>query len=113
MSGTTSELHVEEESYFVSMTDLLVGMLFIFIIMLMAFALNLREQQERFNQTTAAITEANEARRRMLQEIKHSLEKHGVKVFVDPETGVLRLPEQLLFPRGEYQLTDNGKYALS
>jgi chemotaxis protein MotB len=32
----------EDESYFVSMTDLMVGMLFIFIIMLMAFALNLR-----------------------------------------------------------------------
>src|SRR6516225_9111848 len=32
----------EEENYFVSMTDMMVGMLFLFIILLMVFALNYR-----------------------------------------------------------------------
>jgi chemotaxis protein MotB len=36
----------EEESYFVSMTDLMVGLLFIFIIMLMVFALQYREGEK-------------------------------------------------------------------
>jgi chemotaxis protein MotB len=35
----------EKESYFVSMTDLMVGLLFIFIIMLMVFALQYREAE--------------------------------------------------------------------
>jgi len=43
-----SEFHAaeeahEEENYFVSMTDMMVGMLFLFIIMLMMFALNFRK----------------------------------------------------------------------
>lgn len=103
---------VEEESYFVSMTDLMVGMLFIFIIMLMAFALNLREQEDKFDQTTSALTQANETRREMLEDIKNQMEKLGVKVIIDPENGVLRLPEELLFPRGEFQLTEKGRDAL-
>lgn len=103
---------IEEESYFVSMTDLMVGMLFVFIIMLMAFALNLREQEDKFDQTTSELTQANETRKEMLEDIKKSLEQRGVKVIVDPENGVLRLPEELLFPRGEYELTARGHNAL-
>src|SRR5580698_5153839 len=43
-----SEFHVageehEEENYFISMTDMMVGMLFLFIIMLMMFALNFKK----------------------------------------------------------------------
>ncbi|MEO5376794.1 MAG: OmpA family protein [Magnetococcus sp. DMHC-6] len=102
----------EEESYFVSMTDLMVGMLFIFIIMLMAFALNLREEEAKFDQTTNALTQANATRRVMLEDIKKAMEQHGVKVIIDPENGVLRLPEELLFPRSEFQLTDKGLEAL-
>jgi flagellar motor protein MotB len=103
---------IEEESYFVSMTDLMVGMLFVFIVMLMAFALNLRDQEEKFTQTTSALTQANETRKEMLEDIKKSLEQRGVKVIVDPENGVLRLPEELLFPRGQFQLTARGHEAL-
>ncbi|HYE36945.1 OmpA/MotB family protein [Methylocaldum sp.] len=113
MASPNNGMHTtEEESYFVSMTDLMVGMLFIFIIMLMAFALNLREQEEKFDQTTSALTQANETRREMLEDIKNQMERLGVKVIIDPENGVLRLPEELLFPRGEFQLTEKGREAL-
>ncbi len=40
------EAGAEEENYFVSMTDMMVGILFIFIIMLMMFALNFRQQAD-------------------------------------------------------------------
>lgn len=45
--------HEEEENYFISMTDMMVGVLFIFIIMLMIFAMDFREQtdeQERISE---------------------------------------------------------------
>ncbi|MFT3997365.1 MAG: hypothetical protein QM667_08155 [Asticcacaulis sp.] len=44
----------EGESYYVSMTDLMVGVLFIFIIMLAYFALHFRD-------TTAELTSAKDA----------------------------------------------------
>jgi flagellar motor protein MotB len=106
-------LQVEDESYFASMTDLMVGMLFIFVIMLMAFALNLKTQQQTFEDTSEQLARANETRRQMLEEIKHQLLQTGVKVEIDTLNGVLRLPEKLPFARGEFRLSDSGLEALT
>jgi flagellar motor protein MotB len=117
-----SARHAEEdENYFVSMTDMMVGILFIFIIMLMVFALNFQKQtdqtetlsQDRIDQLQRAnqlaeqiaelrvkieseITELNkadQARAEMLKTIKDRLDKVGLKVTIDADTGVLRLTE--------------------
>lgn len=97
-----THLSGEDESYFVSMTDLMVGMLFIFIIILMAFALNLQEAEEK-------ITNARETRDEMLDVIKTSLEKRNVKVEIDHESGVLRLKADFLFEKNKDHLTEDGQ----
>jgi flagellar motor protein MotB len=104
--------HGEDESYFVSMTDLMVGMLFVFIIILMAFALNLQKQATDLGETVDDLTAARETRAAMLQDIKRSLELQGVTVDVDEDNGILRLPEKLLFQRGEYRIQAAGEDAL-
>jgi chemotaxis protein MotB len=104
--------HPEDESYFASMTDLLVGMLFVFIILLMAFALNLRDQQEQVTTAADRLTKANVARTELLMQLQHSLKNDGVTVQIDIQNGVLRLPEDVLFSRGEYRLADKGKERL-
>jgi flagellar motor protein MotB len=101
-----------DESYFVSMTDLLVGMLFVFIILLMAFALNLRDQQQQVNSAADRLTKANLARKELLEELEQALKKDGVTVHIDVLNGVLRLPEEVLFSRGEYRLADKGRQTL-
>lgn len=67
----------EGENYFVSMTDMMVGMLFIFIILLMSFALVFRDQTDT-QQTTTAEQQAkiDQATRlaETLQEIQHKIE---------------------------------------
>ncbi len=112
MSSRQAANDVEEESYFISMTDLMVGVLFLFIIMLMAVALNLRQQQQVYEDTNKQLTEADQSRREMLREIKQSLESMGIDVSIDEDTGVLRLPEALLFARGKYALDERGQAAL-
>jgi chemotaxis protein MotB len=102
----------EEESYFVSMTDMMVGMLFVFIIILMAFALNLKKQETELAQTTDRLTEAQETRAQMLRDIRNTLLERGVYVFIDERNGVLRLPERLLFRRGEFRIEEGGRIAL-
>lgn len=102
MSAHHSE---QDESYFVSMTDLMVGMLFVFIIMLMAFALNLQT-------ATAKLTQTDTARAEMLRDIAESLKKKGIPVVVLPESGVLRLPEKVLFDTGSFDLQDDGVWAI-
>ncbi|ALA18585.1 MULTISPECIES: OmpA family protein [unclassified Chelatococcus] len=124
-SGDKDNSHTEEdENYFVSMTDMMVGILFIFIIMLMVFALNFRqltdetvlltaEQQEQLNranelaeqiaelrrQIANEITELNkadQARNELLEAIKAKLDVVGLKVTIDKDTGVLRLAEDAI-----------------
>ena len=102
----------EEDSYFVSMTDMMVGMLFIFIIILMSFALNLKKQETDLAQTTDRLTEAQETRAQMLRDIRSTLLERGVDVFIDERNGVLRLPERLLFRRGEFHIEESGRNAL-
>lgn len=95
----------QEDSYFVSMTDLMVGMLFIFIILLMAFALNYREAED-------GLKGAHDARAKMLSNVERSLLDLGVKAKIFPETGVMRLPDDLLFDFGTADLNTTGTQVL-
>jgi chemotaxis protein MotB len=142
------------EGYFASVSDMMVGILFIFLLLLTVFALNFRdaEQEQKAKledlikaekRATAAEELANEARliaRReaalaearkaendrfrallfdavaqlekdikdreaargqLLVSLQQSLSNKGVTVSIDPASGILRLPEDLLFKTGD------------
>ncbi|WP_404712163.1 flagellar motor protein MotB [Sphingomonas sp. MMS24-J13] len=99
----------EEESYFVSMSDMMVGLLFIFIILLLYFALQ-------FHQTTDTLTSAGQTRREILETLKERLDKrlrpYNLTVRIDAETGVLSLPNSILFDTGQFVLSQQGRQAV-
>jgi flagellar motor protein MotB len=113
--------HGEGENYFVSMTDMMVGMLFIFIILLMSFAFLFRQQTDATNETRdSKIRHANEIeskledlekkitqqidqvrqatllRQKLLREIDAQLRRENLVVQVDESNGVLRLTEDTI-----------------
>jgi chemotaxis protein MotB len=104
-----SRVEEEEESYFISMSDMLVGLLFIFIILLLYFALQ-------FRQTTETLTGAGETRREILETLKRRLDErlrpYDLTVRIDAVTGVLSLPNSVLFATGEYRLSPRGREAV-
>lgn len=104
-----SRTEEEEESYFISMSDMMVGLLFIFIILLLYFALQ-------FRQTTETLTGAGETRREILETLKRRLDErlrpYDLTVRIDPVTGVLSLPNSVLFSTGEYELSPEGRAAV-
>lgn len=116
----------EGENYFVSMTDMMVGMLFIFIIMLMAFALSLREREDiskskyeelqneilRVEERVEEIKRVQDARARFLEDLEYRLTLAGVKVKADPASGVLRLPQAILFQSDRTDLSSEGRIAI-
>jgi chemotaxis protein MotB len=151
----------EEPSYLVSVSDLMVGMLFIFIIILMAFALNFRiaqedaarvqgqlvrdrdvvdaekdrlaserdrlarerdqlaaerdrlaEQRDTLGQVTDHLLNDHQVRRDMLATVQSLLRQRRVEVSLDPEAGVLRLPEELLFDSAQAVFRPEGRRAL-
>jgi chemotaxis protein MotB len=123
---TSNESTEEGENYFVSMTDMMVGMLFIFIIMLMAFALSLREREDvskskfdelqkeilRVEQRVEDIKRVQDARARFLEDLENRLTLAGVKVKADPASGVLRLPQAILFQSDRTDLSVEGRIAI-
>ncbi|MBK1792950.1 OmpA family protein [Devosia sp. WQ 349] len=121
-TGFGSDGHGEEdENYFISMTDMMVGILFIFIIMLMVFALNFKQQtdvsEDRFERLEEArrqaeivadrldilkeqvqvelqqLDKSEQVRSAMLQDIRARLVAQGLDVQIDLANGVLRLTE--------------------
>ncbi|WP_010407965.1 OmpA/MotB family protein [Citromicrobium sp. JLT1363] len=107
MEGVVRRKPPEEgESYFMSMTDMMVGLLLIFIILLAYFALNLQTKTEE-------LTGANRTRAEILNDLQQSLKDRGLKVEIDTKTGVLRLPDDVLFDKGQWELTERGQAAIS
>jgi chemotaxis protein MotB len=101
----------EGENYFISMTDMMVGLLFVFIIMLMTFALSYRQREdisqgdiEKLRKAVEVVDrkiedfkEVYQTRARFLEDLEHRLDRVGVQVKAYPATGVLRLGEGILF----------------
>ena len=97
--------------------DLLVGMLFIFIILLMAFALSYQSAESDLhtqNRRASGRTRAQRAslRASLLDTLGVVLTEQGIKVKVDAENGVLRPPEKTLFASGSADLGPPGHQAL-
>ncbi len=125
----------EGENYFVSMTDMMVGMLFIFIIMLMSFALLFRQQTDATRATqTNKIEHANDIeerlealeqritgqidqvrkasllRQKMLRDIDAQLRRENLMVQVDESNGVLHLTEDTIrFQQNDASLNDRAR----
>jgi chemotaxis protein MotB len=127
--------HGEGENYFVSMTDMMVGMLFIFIIMLMSFALLFRQQtdatkatqtskiehandiearltelEKRITQQINRVREATLLRQKLLRDIDALLRRENLIVQVDESNGVLRLTEDTIrFQQNDPSLNERAR----
>jgi flagellar motor protein MotB len=119
--------HIEdEESYFASMTDVVIGLLFIFIIMLMFFAMRFQEATQQKHEETQRqseinkkqddlindLTDAENTRTAILEEIGNMLHKKGITVKIVRDEGILRFPEEILFNRSKWELNAKGSDAL-
>jgi chemotaxis protein MotB len=102
-AATASE---SESNYLASASDLMIGLLFVFIILVVVLALEQRRQEAVFNQTKdprgAVVTELGGALAPAL----------GGDIRIDPATGVISLPESLLFNIGKATLEPKGVEAL-
>ena len=110
---------VEEENYFISMTDMMVGLVFIFIILMMYFAVQFRQTTvelknitQELQHTTDELTSANRTRSAILVQLEEYLKARAVKVEIDIITGVLRLPDEILFDSGHAEVKPEGVIAL-
>ncbi len=102
----------EEENYFISMTDMMVGMVFLFIITLMFFALKFNDVSVQETEVLNTLLDANSTRANLLQRLKVVMLEKGFVVELDQDNGILHLPENIMFDKGGYYLNNQGRRAV-
>lgn len=102
-AATASE---SESNYLASASDLMIGLLFVFIILVVVLALEQRRQEEVFRG-------AADPRGAVVATLEVAIKPVlGGDIRVDPATGVISLPESLLFSIGKATLEPRGVVAL-
>ncbi|MCL4685795.1 hypothetical protein KJ059_13715 [Myxococcota bacterium] len=99
------------QDYLVSVSDLMSGLLFIFIITLAVFALRLvqiqqqaQEEKEKAEQQRKELTHSQRVREDIVRQIGAALERQNVHVEVDAAHGVVRLTNETVgFARNQAQ----------
>jgi len=112
MKAATGPPQPPAQNYFVSFTDLLVGLLFIFIIVLVTYALTYRRAEEGFRQRLKGLEERIEMRSNLLRRLERNLRRQHIPATADVDQGVLRFRESVLFQRGRAELGPEAQRAL-
>ncbi|MGF1760076.1 OmpA family protein [Photobacterium sagamiensis] len=104
----------EESSYIMSVSDIMAGLMYIFIITLAIFVIDFlvafREYEQKLEQLTQVLNkldENNKMRGQMLTDMQEAMAQKSVEVEIDQEHGVLRLNENAIrFDTGSASLND-------
>ena len=132
----TTQASEERKDLFGPVADLMVGVIFIFIILLIGLALNLQPEDyqrlrdrnakleaenqrlkefvryvrdHQVNTLFARVAAANETRAQMLEDMRRRLHVLGIEVIIDPTNGTLKLPAGGLFLAGQAEPTSQGR----
>ena len=99
----------EPQIFFISLTDIMVGVLFLFIIAVMFFALRLEHATTRGVKLVAALTTTETVRATVLASLQDDLASRGIQAMTNPRQGVLSLPESILFDKNKAELSRHGE----
>jgi len=86
----------EENPYWVSFSDLMSGLLIIFILAAVALIIELTQKSMEWDAVLAAVAKAENDRRSLVTEIEGKLQREGIPVFVDESKSVITIPESAL-----------------
>lgn len=101
------------EHFFASFTDLLVGVIFMFMMLMMVFALNFKQAETTSQKAAARIILTEQVRAELLREIAARMQARGLPVTMDLQSGLIRLPESLLFSSGQWELSEQGQQVVA
>lgn len=86
----------EENPYWMSFSDLMSGLLVIFILAAVALIIELTQKSEKIDASIEELKKAEEARRNILIDIQEELAKQNIHVEIVENDTVLRIPESTL-----------------
>lgn len=99
----------DDGHYYISISDLMTSLLFIFVLILAYMMLSFVEKQEQLSDEIKKLEQNIEARKDLLQLLKDELIKENINVDIDKENGNMRLKSDLLFQSGSADISQEGK----
>lgn len=107
MKASRKTHHEEHEDghYWISISDLMTSLLFIFILILAYTIYSFSEKSSQFS-------ESFENRSKLLVELKQNLQQENINVDIDPKNGNMRIKSDGLFAVGSAELSSQGQYNL-
>ena len=101
---------IEEGSgYWISFSDLMSGVLIIFMLL---FIYKILDYQNNIESKEAMIESLSSTRMQIISMLQDEFEKENIDILIDPKTGAIRLSEAILFDYGKNELKEEGKIFL-
>lgn len=116
-------IYQEETSFWISISDLMAGVLIIFILLFIFKMLDyqgeiekqkvvtneLNELQEELRQTKEKVIELSSTRLKIIALLKDEFEKENIDIVIDENTGAIKLKEGILFDTSQSNIKPAGK----
>ena len=116
-------LFEEETNFWISFSDLMAGMLIIFILLFIfklydvqgskEEALEIKEEnqqlQEELESAKAKVVELSRTRIKIITLLKEKFDEAGIEIYMDPKTGTIELKEGVLFDRSKSEIKKEGE----
>lgn len=99
LGSDTSSESLDNGGVYLSISDLMSGLLLIFVLLVMVLMYMLRDTLERVQERRVVI----------IQSLKETLEDEGIQAEVNEETGDVSIMDSILFDLGAYSLKPDGR----
>jgi flagellar motor protein MotB len=99
----------DDGHYYISISDLMTSLLFIFILLLSYVMLSFVKKEDQLSNEIKKIEQNIEYRGELLEDIQQELTGKKISVEIDKENGNMRLKSDLLFKSGSATISDEGQ----
>lgn len=97
----------EENPYWMSFSDIMAGLLILFVLACAVLVLNLTQKQQDFDKSIQELKKADTVRRTILHEIEEQLKRKGINVIVNENDSIVSISSDLLgFASRDYAIRE-------
>lgn len=103
----------EENPYWMSFSDIMAGLLVIFVLAAVALIVELTQKSEQWDREIIEIAKAEQIRKHILMEVEEALKARNIPVTISDNDTVLRIPEDVLtFKQSRFNVPKDKEHQL-
>jgi len=103
----------DDAHYYISISDLMTSLLFIFILILSYVMLSFVKKEDVLTSEIKKIEQNIQHRAELLQTLQKDLKNKNISIEIDEKNGNMRLKSDLLFKQGSATISEDGKKQIS